>query len=68
MRLTDKAYENGHRMGEYIVGRDGVGGALARGSLAHVRYGRRALRDAYDAGYSDAVAETAQEGMKRWTR
>ena len=62
MKLTEKAYAGGRRMGEYIVGRDGVDGALARGSLAHVRYGRKALRDAYDTGYADAVAEAAQDG------
>lgn len=61
MKLTEKAYAGGRRMGAYIAARDGAEKALARGSLSHVRYEREALRDAYDRGYAEAVAEASQE-------
>lgn len=59
--LVEKAHQGGRRMGAYIAARDGVARALERGSLAHVRYERKALRDAYDRGYAEAVAEASQE-------
>ena len=56
MALTEKkAYENGRRMGEYILDRDGITKAIERGSLANVRYSKKIFIDAYDRGYRDAV-------------
>lgn len=56
MALTEKkAYENGRRMGEYIINRDGIEKAIKRGSLSHVRYSKKVFIDAYDKGYREAV-------------
>lgn len=53
--LERKAYENGLRMGKYIVRRDGIEGARVRGSKSNIRYVRKALVDAYDRGYMEAI-------------
>ncbi len=49
------AYENGRRIAEHVISRIGQVGAATRGSLAHVRYTRDALRKAYDQGYWDVL-------------
>ena len=54
-KSEQKAYENGYRIGEFHYHTYGVEDAKKRGSLAHVRYAKKALRSAYDKGYWDAV-------------
>lgn len=54
-KQEQRAYENGRRIAEHVVGRIGQVGAATRGSLAHVRYTRDALRKAYDQGYWDVL-------------
>lgn len=53
---SQKAYENGYRMGKHVSARVGVEKATERGSLAHIRYTRKSFVKAYDKGYWDAVS------------
>lgn len=55
IKQEQKAYESGRRMAEHVISRIGQVGAATRGSLAHVRYTRDALRKAYDQGYWDVL-------------
>lgn len=54
-KQEQKAYENGRRMAEHVIGRIGQVGAAMRGSLADIRYIRKSLSEAYDQGYWDVL-------------
>lgn len=55
MSNIEKAYNRGHRMGEYIIKRDGVYGAVERGSRANLVYCTPSKAKAYAEGYDSAV-------------
>ena len=55
MSNIEKAYNRGHKMGEYIAKRDGVYGAIERGSRANLVYCTLAKAKAYAEGYDAAV-------------
>lgn len=57
MSNIEKAYNRGHRMGEYIIKRDGVYRAIERGSLANLVYRTPSMVKAYGEGYDAAVDE-----------
>lgn len=57
MSNIEKAYNRGHRMGAYIVSRDGVDRAVERGSLANLVYRTPSMVKAYAEGYDAAVNE-----------
>lgn len=58
MSNIEKAYDRGHRMGAYIINREGINRAIERGSLAHIRYRMASMVKAYDDGYNDAINES----------
>ena len=60
MSNIDKAYNRGYRMGEYIANRDGVYGAITRGSGANLVYCTPSKAKAYAEGY-DAAVKAAKE-------
>lgn len=57
MRNIEKAYNSGHRMGAYIINRDGIDRATKRGSLANIVYRMSSMVKAYDEGYNAAINE-----------
>ena len=58
MSNIEKAYNRGHMMGAYVISREGIGRAIDRGSLAHIRYRIASMIKAYDDGYNDAINES----------
>lgn len=57
MSDIEEAYNRGYRMGAYIINRDGVYGAVERGSLANFVYCTLSKVKAYDDGYNAAISE-----------
>ena len=57
MSNTEKAYNNGHRMGAYVINREGIERAIERGSLAKFRYRMASMVKAYDDGYNAAIGK-----------
>lgn len=57
MSNIEKAYNRGHMMGAYVISREGIGRAIERGSLAHIRYRMPSMLKAYDEGYKAAINE-----------
>jgi len=57
MSNIEKAYNRGHRMGVYVVEREGIKRAIERGSIAHCIYCMPSMVKAYDDGYNAAVNE-----------
>lgn len=57
MSNIEKAYNRGHKMGAYILKREGIKGAIERGSLANTVYRTASMVKAYDDGYEAAIAE-----------
>ncbi len=57
MSNIEKAYNRGHRMGAYIVNRDGIEKAIKRGSGANRIYRMASMVKAYDDGYNAAIGE-----------
>lgn len=58
MSNIEKAYNRGHKMGAYIINREGANGAIERGSLANIVYRTTSMVKAYDDGYKAAIAES----------
>lgn len=58
MSNMEKAYNRGHRMGAYIINRDGIKRASERGSLGNLIYRMSSMVKAYDDGYKAAIAES----------
>lgn len=58
MSNIEKAYNRGHKMGAYIINREGIKGAIERGSLANIVYRTTSMVKAYDDGYKAAIAES----------
>lgn len=57
MSNIEKAYNSGRKMGAYIINREGINGAIERGSLANIVYRTASMVKAYDDGYEAAIAE-----------
>lgn len=57
MSNIEKAYNRGHRMGAYIINRDGIDRAIERGSLANLAYRTSSMAKAYAEGYDAAINE-----------
>ena len=57
MSNFEKAYNRGHRMGAYIINREGINKAIERGSLANRIYRTSSMVKAYDEGYNAAINE-----------
>lgn len=57
MSNIEKAYNRGHKMGAYIINRDGIKKAFERGSLGNIVYRMPSVVKAYDDGYNAAVNE-----------
>lgn len=57
MSNIEKAYNRGHRMGAYIINREGINKAIERGSLANRNYRMASMVKAYDEGYNAAIDE-----------
>ena len=57
MSNIEKAYDRGHKMGAYIINREGINRATERGSLAHRIYRMPSMVKAYDDGYNAAINE-----------
>lgn len=57
MSNIEKAYNRGHKMGAYIINRDGIKKAFERGSLGNIVYRVPSMVKAYDDGYKAAIAE-----------
>lgn len=58
MSNMEKAYNRGHRMGAYIINREGIKRAIERGSLGNIVYRMPPMVKAYDDGYKAAIAES----------
>lgn len=58
MSNIEKAYNRGHRMGAYIINREGINRAIERGSLGNLIYRMPSMFKAYDEGYKAAIAES----------
>ena len=58
MSNIEDAYNRGHMMGAYVISREGIDGAIKRGSLAHIMYRTESMVKAYDDGYNDAINES----------
>lgn len=58
MSNIEKAYNRGHRMGEYIINYEGIDRATERGSLANLIYRMPSMLKAYDEGYKAAINES----------
>lgn len=58
MSNIEKAYNRGHRMGEYIINYEGIDRAIERGSLANFFYRMPSMLKAYDEGYKAAINES----------
>lgn len=56
MSNIEKAYNRGYKMGVYIINREGINGAIERGSLANIVYRTPSMVKAYDDGYKAAIA------------
>lgn len=59
MSNIEKAYNRGYKMGAYIINREGIKGAIERGSLANIVYRMPSMVKAYDDGYKAAIAAIA---------
>ena len=57
MSNIEKAYNRGHKMGAYIINRDGIDKAIERGSRANLIYRTSSMVKAYGEGYDAAVNE-----------
>ena len=57
MSNIEKAYNRGHKMGAYIINRDGIDKAIERGSGANIIYRASSMVKAYAEGYDAAVNE-----------
>ena len=57
MSNIEKAYNRGHKMGAYIINRDGIKKAFERGPLGNIVYRMPPMVKAYDDGYNAAVNE-----------
>lgn len=58
MSNIEKAYNRGHRMGVYVISREGISRATERGSLANRVYSISSMVKSYDDGYNAAINET----------
>lgn len=58
MSNIEKAYNRGYKMGAYIINREGINGAIERGSHGNIVYRTSSMVKAYDDGYKAAIAES----------